>query len=234
MSFISFLACSQAEFRKGFIITGKNDTIQGLIDYREGPQNFAYCSFKKSDDEPVVNYKPDELMGYRFDEGRCFISKSVSKNGEAPKLTFLQLLVKGKASLYRSETSYFVETDSAHFHELRNSMKWVVVSGQRHSVESKDYIRTLNLLFSDCAVLREKIQKTYLSKKSLTTLVEAYNQCVGSSNISFESNKRWSQVNWRLAMGVNFTSVDVNSNGASTASAFSSTPYKASVAPSLR
>jgi len=48
-----FLICfiqniySQKDYRKGFVVTNKKDTISGYIDYRGG-HRFKYCYFKST------------------------------------------------------------------------------------------------------------------------------------------------------------------------------------------
>lgn len=232
-SLTTTLTYSQLEFREGYIITKTNDTISGLIGYGEGKRNYEYCSFKKPLDQTSVIYKPGELNGYRFTDDKYFLSKFIHQVDEEPKHAFLEVMVKGVATLYKYENHFFVEKSDTTLYQLTNKIKPVVVNGQTFRKESKDYIKTLNILFSDCQTLRKKIQSLDLDEKQLTTLVESYNRCMGSSSISYKGKKKWIELNWRIAAGVNSTMLQFRGGISSNSSILGYAPYNASNYPTL-
>jgi hypothetical protein len=50
---IAINSFSQSDYRKGFIITNKQDTIYGLIDYVSPSSNAQTCFFKRSESAVV-------------------------------------------------------------------------------------------------------------------------------------------------------------------------------------
>jgi hypothetical protein len=66
---------AQSDFKDGFIITNKQDTVYGLINIRRS--NFDECVFKKSLDSDPETYKPREIHSYRIINGKYYISMTV-------------------------------------------------------------------------------------------------------------------------------------------------------------
>lgn len=66
--------CAQTDFRRGHIITLNSDTVYGEINYsNEGKLN-QVCYFRSPAGE-IVEYTPEELTGYRFDNSKYYVSK---------------------------------------------------------------------------------------------------------------------------------------------------------------
>src|SRR5690606_24877667 len=98
---------SQSDFREGFIIALKNDTIHGLVNFREGSKSYRFCDFKTSEETQVYTYSPDQLIGYGFVNDKFFVVKEVIVGGSG-ETEFVQLLVGGLVNLYKFEALYFV------------------------------------------------------------------------------------------------------------------------------
>lgn len=63
--------CAQRNFRSGYIITLKQDTVYGQIDFRTDKVNAERCVFKLRTNTDPVTYLPFEIAGYRFtDDGK--------------------------------------------------------------------------------------------------------------------------------------------------------------------
>src|SRR5882672_2033434 len=107
LSLVSSALYSQ-DFRKGFIITPQNDTVRGYISYREGLRAHKVCNFKASLKQDVVKYEPTQLKGYGFENNAYFASRLAEVRDSVYEQAFLEVLVKGKATLYKYDYFYFL------------------------------------------------------------------------------------------------------------------------------
>ncbi len=209
LSCMSFIWVHAQDFRKGYVVTSKNDTIQGLIEYAEGSPNFLKCKFKKGKDNPIVDYTPEDLKSYRFTDDKYYETRFVNLPTKKSKV-FLEVLIGGKATVYKYISTYFIEKGDTTLIELKNNSITVNVNGQQFTKDSKEYVKTLNILLSDCQDVRDKIQKVVLANKSLIRLAESYNRCLGSPIVSYTENKKWTSFNWGLTAGYSSSQLSLN------------------------
>jgi hypothetical protein len=113
LSFLLSLApnagSAQNDFREGFIINLLQDTIRGLVDFRSNAQNYKTCRFKLGQD--VVEYTPSEIEGFGYDQDKVFTS-TVSEG------TFVEVLVDGELSLYRSKSHFLLKRPGGAIHRF--------------------------------------------------------------------------------------------------------------------
>lgn len=111
--FIGFSLRAQRDFKPGYVILNNQDTVFGQIDYRGEKLMSSLCKFKSKDSLSVKNYLPGEISGYRFIDGKYFVSKEINSNFALKKTVFLEYLVKGAISFYfyrdDSGDHYFIE-----------------------------------------------------------------------------------------------------------------------------
>lgn len=199
----------QTDFRNGYIITNAKDTLFGLVDYQQGTASYRSCKFKKSKNENIITYHPGEIPGYGFVNDKYFESREIGH--PAKNLEFLEVIVKGAASLYRFEGTYLVEKDNQGLQVLRNESREAYINGRTVMRETNEHVGILNMLFFDCVKLRDDLEKIQIRERLLTALVEAYNECQGQPGITFKANKPWIRAAITLAGGIN--SSDVKNNG---------------------
>lgn len=183
-------AYSQANFRKAHLITNTGDTLTGFIDYREGSKNFKTCEFKKSIEGESVNYNPNQIKGYRFVNDKYFESREIKIDDDEVENVFLEVLVKGKVSLYKYMSKYYVGKDSL-FYQLKNEQKEVEIEGRQLVKNTNEHIGILSYLLSDCMGLQSNIKGVRIDEKQLTKLIEKYNKCTGEPTITFKAKKPW-------------------------------------------
>ncbi|MEI6900502.1 MAG: hypothetical protein WCL00_11540 [Bacteroidota bacterium] len=92
------LLFGQKEFRPGQLFTLKMDTIKGTLDFGGDDRNSEMCTFKDSLGTVMV-FKPFAIKGYRFNEGKFYISKYV-KDEKRVNPYFVEYLVNGRKNLY--------------------------------------------------------------------------------------------------------------------------------------
>jgi hypothetical protein len=66
---------SQENFIEGYVINNNLDTSRGYIDY-DAKKHFI-CRFKKFGTDSVINFKPFDIIGYRFLNDKYFVSKKI-------------------------------------------------------------------------------------------------------------------------------------------------------------
>lgn len=142
--FITFIALvgtsfSQSDFQEGYYISWENDTVYGLIDNRSETRNSKQCSYKKDVSSDAVKLSPDDILAYRFIDGKYYISKKINTNiGE--EQVFVEFLLNGITNLYfynnYENYLYIIETKEGKLVNLVN--------------ENNKHIGMLKSTFADC------------------------------------------------------------------------------------
>src|SRR4051794_24296235 len=100
---------SQSDFRSGFIVTNERDTVHGLLDYTSGRKSNTVCYYKKALNSETTTFTPEQLAGYGFDNDKVFVTMALKPG----RLIFLEVIVNGIVSLYRSEGVYYVNKNGS-------------------------------------------------------------------------------------------------------------------------
>lgn len=171
----------QSNFRPGYVITNENDTLHGLIDYRGDARNSKKCDFKENQSSVVKEFIPFSIKGYRYTDGKFYISKSIQSNGKEIQL-FLEFLVNGISDLYYysdgTEFHYFIEKSDKQLFELTNEKKYFIDNGAMKSRKTNRYIGLLRYAFADCPQIFPLITKARLEDKSLIEITKKYHEYV--------------------------------------------------------
>jgi len=175
---------AQTDFRKGVVITLDNDSIPGWVDYRGFQRNSLVCTFRKTEQGESREYTPTELKGYHISDGRTYESKVVKLDSTHQESLFLEVLVKGKASLYyyklNEQDHFLVEVNNEGVTELIESTVTVERDGVKYSGMKKAYRGLLKYLLADCNRINPLIELSDLQEQSLVHLIRQYNQCMAS------------------------------------------------------
>ena len=198
----------QTDFRQGYLITLAGDTVPGLVDYREGSAPFQSFDFKKSENDKPLSYQPGEASGYGFTNGRCFQSRQIEEDDHTARTVFLEVIVEGYVSLYKLQDVYFIEKQDKGFFKLVNGSREIIADGKKYMADTHEYAGVLNLLLFDCHSLRARIQYTELKEKTLTRLVEDYNECKGLASITHKASKPWIKLKTGLTAGIAISSIE--------------------------
>lgn len=192
--FISTISLyGQNDFRNGFIVDLEKDTIYGQLDYRLNTKNYISCLFKSGD--AITEYTPSQITGFGFTDDKYFISQILRNR-------FVEVLVTGALSLYKSEDKYLIKKDtSIYILEEKNILK--EIDGIIIGTKSTQWRGILTLLIRDC--LKNPYQltsKVTLSDKRLVQLIVIYNNCKGTPMVEFKAKKPWSKVNFGFSTGI--------------------------------
>lgn len=172
---ISLFGYSQNNYVPGYIITNKNDTIKGLIDFRTDHINNSFCKFKTSMQDSAKTYLPYEIAGYRLvNETKYYVSKTVSIDKVEHKL-FLEYLVQGILNLYYLDNGnpYYI------FEAKDGSM--VLITKKQDEVVSKDSVKQdfrykglMSYVFRDDISLATDTKRFYFGRESMIEATKEY------------------------------------------------------------
>lgn len=195
--FTSYLLQAQTNYRPGYIITLKKDTIHGQIDYRMDRTNALSCALMPEGSTEMTTYSPYDILGYRFtDDGKYYVSRTVElSRSEKPQSIFLEYLLQGMKSLY-----FYENDDKEPFYFIEQNNRLIRIEapdriikddkGREYSMRVNRYISILHYAFGDCPELSEKIDKTRFTHKGMIDIAKDYHYAMcksGEDCIQFET-----------------------------------------------
>lgn len=210
--FVSTLTFAQSDLKKGFVITSSTDTLFGLINYKEGLKSYKSVTFKKSNGGSPITYTANEIRGYGFIDGKYFESKKITEEKESPQVVFVEVKVNGGVSLYKFDYSFFVAKTGDTLRRLNNEIGLKQVDGKLVEWNGNQHVVILNWLLFDCAELRERVQKTRLVERELTSLIEDYNKCTGKTVVTYNANKPWIKIGVAMTAGLQISQLEFSTS----------------------
>jgi len=185
-------------FKGGYIITNQGDTVFGQIDLRTDITNQEQCTFRKTEGEKPVIYRPFEIQGYRFtDDGKYYVSKNIEIKGDKID-AFVEYLVKGMMNLYYyacKDNSYFFPEDGNkyidykgyieyYFFEDENG-KMVSISKKPDKIEDLGYVKednnykgAIRVYFYNVKDIANGADNTEFTQKSMINIAKKYHKAV--------------------------------------------------------
>jgi len=200
---------SQTDFRPGYYITWKNDTVNGLVDYRGEVRNSAICEFKENKNSSVVKINPSEIKAYRFIDSKYYISRKIAIDGNEEQV-FLEFLVDGITDLYYyaslKRSFYLIEDKNGNLLELDNETKPQYVEGKGYIIKKNyQYIGLLKTAMGDCMEIQDDIDKVKLDHESLINITKEYHDyvCDGEQCIIYEKELPAIKIRFAPVAGIN-------------------------------
>ncbi|WP_194775355.1 hypothetical protein [Pararhodonellum marinum] len=200
---LTHLAFGQSDFRAGYVITLERDTLFGLVDYKESALNSKKCRFIDYNNSMTNDFNPKEIFGYGFNQDKFFESKEVVKENNEVDRVFIQVLVKGQASLYRYKDDFYLEKEESGLLRLTDPKVLVEKNGRKYYRKPIKHIGIFNSLLTDCKYSISKFDKVEVDEKSFTEVVESYNECTGLPYIAYKEEKPWTVTQIGLVFGYN-------------------------------
>jgi hypothetical protein len=194
-------AFGQNDFRSGFIITLESDTIQGQVDYRSNSKNYASCIFKS--EQGVSEYYPNQISGFGYINDRFFSSQIIESS-------FVEVLVRGEISLYKSRDMYHVKKDTL-LYDLVSTVEKVEIDRQVGMREKSRWRGILSYLVSDCLKNSNSLTaEIRFDEEALTQLVVKYNKCSGQEFLEYKVSKPWVKFDFGATIGVSGSEIRRN------------------------
>lgn len=181
------------DFQRGYIITLKNDTIYGKIDNTNYFQHSQSCTFKNSKTNEITTYYPSDITGYRFIDGKFYVSKRITIQ-KTKTLIFMEYLINGKLDLFFRQDQdgtnhYYAAKDTVGIEELDYSKKTIQENGKTWENENKKYIGLLSYLTFDCPEMQQDLKKmNEPDNKTLINFAKKYHNltCTDETCIIYE------------------------------------------------
>jgi hypothetical protein len=194
---------AQSDFRDGFIINSKSDTIYGRIDYRGDLLMGKICKFKDVDNS-VITYSADQILAFRFIDGKYYVSKEINGNHH-----FLEFLINGKVNIYYLRDNdgdhYFIEKDEYGLNEIFFEQEIRTIDDKYRLYQSKKHIGLLTYYMQDAPELQRKINGIIKPEhQNLMKLAEDYHNvvCKDEECIIYEKSQPILKVNFEVLGGV--------------------------------
>jgi hypothetical protein len=204
--FVTIELHSQSDFRPGYIINSSGDIISGLIDYRGELLMGKVCRFKLNQNDKVNEFKPGEIVEYKFDGSKYFVSKEI----DGQKL-FLQFLIKGEINIYsvRAKTGdrFFIEKNGLGLSELPYEEGIKYKGDTPYTWKSTAHLGLLHYYMQDVDEFQARINEMHKPKeKWLVDLAEDYHYrvCKDADCIVFEKKLPFIKADIEIASGINY------------------------------
>ena len=205
-------ANSNNDFKEGYIISLNGDTTKGFLLVQISRNASEQCVFKPNANSANTIYKPGEIAGYRYLNGKYYISKEINIDSTTKKVVFLEFLIKGIASIYYymdNEEHYYIEKYPNSLVELTEKERTFFDEGTSGREGSHTYIMPskykgkLMFALQDCPSINKEIQNTRLTHKSLIKLTKDYHEkvCNSESCIIYEKINTSAKVRFGVLMG---------------------------------
>lgn len=156
---VSFTSTAQTEFRPGVIFLSEKDSVQGMIGYTGDIGNTLTCISRDAEGK-IKEYKPYEIYGYHFLNGKFYVSKNV-KTGGSIKPFFVEYLVKGKKNLFcrRDNTGnhFLIDAGRDTVAEVIFKERTIIEGDQEYALDINIHQGYLKAYFSDCPRLDKDI-----------------------------------------------------------------------------
>lgn len=194
---MTYAVVAQRNYVPGVIITLKNDTLKGFIDFRNWYQSPTEIVFKESlSNATEQRFKPADINGFKVAEPEVeFVSRKLriditrqdinSLNEKTERTVqdtpvFLMKIVTGRYNLYEytdmfSRAHYIYDAQDAPATELEYIQRYVQRSSGSGIYTEERYKDQLTVLFADNAALVAKVGKVSYWEANLKKLFLAYN-----------------------------------------------------------
>jgi hypothetical protein len=205
-----FSNCFSQDYRSGYVVTNNADTIHGLISYKGNKANSSQCKFKKDKKTEAIKYTPNDILMYRFDNGKYFISR-IAPLSETK--VFLEYLINGTVDVYyyRDDKGehYLIDTGDNKLTELQHGDIEYFVNNQRYTRSDKSYEAVLKSAFAKSPSIQKRVDHLSMTHKSLIQISKDYHNevCNSETCIVYEKNLPKSVFTWGPMISLNHYTV---------------------------
>jgi len=213
---IIFSGFSQSNFKAGYIISNKNDTIYGFIDFRTDHMNTSLCKFKIHENEAAEIYHPGDIAGFRFEEeGKFYVTRTIEIDS-LKKTVFLEFLLQGMLNLY-----YYPEGAGYYFFENSDGTMISITKKEDMTTEEHKvyadvrYKGVLRYVFKDDLPLAAKAKRAEFDHRSMIEFTKEYHDemCTSADRcIIFENDykKEFTKYDFTAYTGVELNRLKLN------------------------
>ncbi len=209
--FTTVVLKAQKDFKPGYIITQKGDTVYGEIDYRGDLLMGEVCTFKPNGQNSEEKFSPNDIRAFRFTNSKYYVSQEFGS-----QKVFMEFLIKGRVSIYylrdQNGDHYFLQKEGDKMVEIPYSEKMIHKDGMDYLWQSTNHIGLLKIYMDDAPDFQSEIEKIKKpGTENLIKLTEDYQNkvCKGEKCIIYEKKVSFIKLNLELAGGfVNYQNLD--------------------------
>jgi hypothetical protein len=159
---------SNSNYKRGYIISLKGDTIQGYLLPQNSINASKKCNFRETPDADEKVYSPSEISAYRFIDGKYFVVRQITDaENQTTQNVFMEFFIKGVVSIYYYVDylgeHYYIEKEPYGLRELSDPIR-TNSSGQ---ITPSLYKGKLRSLMADCPEVQSGISDAKLNYSSL-------------------------------------------------------------------
>ena len=141
--FFPLISNSQKEYKPGVIYITNQDSIKTRIIYGGDKEMSQTCRYMLENNQ--MFFSPDQIVGYKFENGRYFISKKIDG-----KNRFLEYLIKGEINIYylrqKEGDTYYIQKKGEEIIELEYISCIKDIYDEKESfVKTVDYKSTMHI-----------------------------------------------------------------------------------------
>jgi len=220
---------SQENYLPGHIIKYENDTLFGLINYKNWGVNPKKIMFKtKSENAPII-YRPTDIKEFsvnneKYLSGIISIEISQTKTAQLTESStlnlivdtaFVQAIIQGDKSLYyykdsEGKENFYIDQDGS-FELLVHKKYLKILDRKKIIIDNKRFIGQLTLYLNDCSSIQSKLKSTTYSWKSLNNLFQFYYKCSHSEPV-FQRKQDKISTEFGVLAGASLTSLNFSSD----------------------
>lgn len=200
---LSLSLSSQRSIIPGFIIHNSGDTTYGFLKMQSGRAASNRCLFYGDKKGEATEYSPSQLKGYRYGDGKFYVSKTVASEQETFQI-FMEYLIKGVNSIYFSSDSrgehYYIEKAGTRLVELSEELS-IYKDNTAKPIKFRGKLRAI---MADCDSIAPAIEKAELSHISLINLSKTYHDyvCPNEECVIYERKNNKIQLHQNLIFGI--------------------------------
>jgi len=171
------LSAESQNFKPGYVITLKQDTLRGEINFKTDEVNAKECYFRTNKDSKVQIFLPGTVNGYRFsDNGKYYVSHKITIDSKESTV-FLEYLIHGLMNVYY----YKSNGQSYYFFEKENGKMQMVTKGDDQVVENKviadkQYDGELRYIFQNNLPEEYGQKQIGYNQKTMINIAKKYHQ----------------------------------------------------------
>lgn len=221
--FIHSEIIAQENFVPGTIITNQDDTLSGLIDYRDWAESPETFRFKKTSESPVAIYTPHTIKSISVADAEYICRQVIIDNTPVDLwklgLGYIQLLEKDTIALktiVRSEDGLSLYTytakDKNHFFATYGDsiieLLYIYYYDEKlaSGIKVSEYKNQLARITQRCPELLGAIDRCRFTTNAIASIIIDFNQCAQNS-ISYQYLKPKTQKYFGILIGVSETKI---------------------------
>jgi len=191
---LSIASIGQSDFRNGYIVNNDGSRVEGQVDFRSNDLSYKSCRFKKG--EKVVEYQPNDIIGYGFiKEDRYYTSELV-------KGTFVELLIDGYVSFYKHGLKYYVQKENEPIDTIKSVIIEKRIRGSRYNVDIGGWKDVMKKIAADCNDLKVDNQGYKVNEQELVRFIKNYHKCKSKEYKEYKDNAKFTEFRPVFAFGI--------------------------------